>query len=306
MADIYETVEDLLQREQWSACADQSALALTQGEWSREQKAFLNFARSRSLSKLGKATSALEPGRLALYLAEEGEDFDFIGKAILNLALILHRIPGMERSTVEVQRRFFDFFPRYKSMRDRYLTAQFNLGVYLRAAGMYEDALAQFDRTYREALKRGDTRVADMSRNSATWEALRLERIPLAESLIRAGEPYNTPDPIMQASHFIDLAQLSYLKQNYPAACGYAYRAATLCKDSDELCARALEILNRVSDRTGDPKAALLVGLLAKLKAEKSHRRDIAGQAAASIRNLALRHPEVLEILVPAIDGQVK
>lgn len=299
-----QTIIDLLNNRQWSTCADLAAQALAEGEREKPEKAFLAFARSKSLSNLDKYTLALEPGQYAVYLAEEIRDYDLLGKALIEVAWIQHKIPGMESLAISTQRRYFDLYPRFKdkTLRENWLSAQVNLGVYCRAAGQFAEALEQFRFAYQEAKKRGDTRTAHLSRSDAAWEALRLGQVAMAEALIREADSANGTQR-QKASDLLDLAQLAFLKQNLPSACSFALEAATYCEKIPDLFARSMEVLHRIAERSGEAEAAIVTALIAKLKAEADDRQDMVEQIRASVRSLALRFPKAVESLMSTIDG---
>lgn len=305
---------DLMENGQWVACAEQAALALAQGEWSRDQKACLLLARSTSLRRQNMNTEAFEPGRLAVYLAEDVGDADLLGRSLANLAWIQHKIPGLEPSAVLTQRRWFDLFPRYKTIRGQYLVAMLNLGVYLRAAGRYSEALEQFEKTYRAANERKELRYAQLSLRYATWEALRLNNVSKAEGLIREGANYlkDTTDSRLEAGQLLDLAQLAMLKQDPASAAGYVIAAMPLIEKAQEnevqtdeasLLPVALEILSQVGERFKDPEYALVAAILAKCKAEDDDRQDLVADAVEIIRDLALRYPDVVAKVMATLDG---
>jgi tetratricopeptide (TPR) repeat protein len=307
VADVFETVVDLFEREQWAPCAEQAALALAQREWAKERKAFLLFARSSSLRRLQFYAEALEVARLAAYLAEEVEDYDLLGRSLANLAWIQYRTPGMESAAVETQRRFLALFPQYRTIRDQWLPAQLNLGTYLRAAGLHLEALAQFKATYEAAVRRGDRQVAQLSRTYAVWEALRLEKVDEAEPLIRAGEGDCEHDPRLKAGHLLDLAQLSLLKQDPAVAAGYAIAAMPFIEkalpQAPHLLPNGLEILARAGERCSDPELALVAAMLAREKAEACDRHDLVAAATDLARAIALQHPDVVVKVMESIDG---
>lgn len=303
MAVRFETVIDLLEHQEWSPCADLAAKALAEGGWTREQQAYINYALCRSLGNLDRYSVALQPGQFAVFLAEETGDYELLGRALSELAWVQHRIRGMEHLAVETQRRWFQYYERYRQNRNHYLTAQLNLGVYLRASGLFAEALEQFKRTSREARQRGDRRIAQLASSYAAWEALRLERISEAESLIREGETDKTADPWMRALHLVDLAQLALKKGNTAVAAGYALRAVMLSEQAPDMFARGMEILHRVAEKSGDPEAAIVAAIIAKLKAEATARQDMVAQIRASVRNLAFQYPAAVERLMATIDG---
>lgn len=299
----FETVMDLLEQREWATCANLAAQLLPSSEITPEQKALLHFARCRSLSNLEKYSQAIEPGQLAVYLASENGLHDLHGKALLELALCQHKVPGMESHAIETQRRFLEHFPTYKTIRDRYLPAQVNLGVYLRGAGRCQEALDQFRRTWQEAKERQDAGIAELARSAAVWEALRLKKTQEAEELIQAARPGNSPRH--QALQLLDLAQLKMLKHQPQIACGHVLQAIPLIKQANSedkvLLPRALEILHRVAEEHGDDETAIVVALLAKWKAEEDDRQDLVLQLTASIRSIALRNPVAVEKALTAL-----
>lgn len=301
-----ETVMDLLDAKEWEACANLAAKALAEGEYANEQKALLNFARCKSLSNLDRYTAALEPGHSAAILGELAKDFDLLGRSLLELAWVQHKIPGMERSAVDTQRRFFDYFPRYKTIRDRYLSAQFNLAVYYRASGLFAEAFEHFKTVYQEARKRGDQYTSQLSRSAAVWEALRLEKVQEAEALIREGDRCGTDDPRLLAVHLIDRAQLCMLKQNPANACDYVLKAISAIEKvhtkDGHLLPQALEILHRIANHFGDVEAAIRTALFAKVKAEADDRHDLVAQICDSVRTIALLNPKAVEKVMATID----
>lgn len=305
MAVSLSTITELLEQQEWSACVSLVARAFADSERPADERAFLHFAQCRSLSNMDRYSDALQPGQLAAYLAEEVSDFDLLGRTLLELAWMQHKIQGMERWAPETQRRFLSLFERFKApeLRSRYLPSLFNLGVYLRASGQYDAALDQFKLTYTEAKKRGENQIAQLARSTAVWEALRLERIAEAEDLIKQGESGQLPDPRLRASHLLDMAQLSLLKGNTQAACEHALQASVLCNEAPDLLARGLEILGRVADREGEGEVAMVAGIFAKLQAEIDDRHDIAAQATGAVRSAALRYPEAVERLMMTLDG---
>lgn len=304
MAIKLATIQDLLEQQEWEACESLVGRAFVEHDWSTGDKAFLRFAQCRSLSNLERYTQALEPGQLSVYLAEEARDYDLLGRSLLELAWVQHKIPGMERWAPVTQQRFFESFSRYKSIRDRYLSAMFNLGVYLRAAGCQVEAFDQFRATYTEARQRGEHPLAHLARSTAVWEALRLQRIAEAEALIEQGAEYQPADPRLRASHQLDLAQLALLKGNTLGAGEHALLAAVQCHEAPDLMARSLEILSNVADRSGDGDLAITAGILAKLQAESDDRHDTAAQVVGAIRSLALRYPEAVDRLMATLDGK--
>lgn len=304
MAVRIETIADLLAQKAWDACAELAAKAFTQDDLAPEQKAFLHYALCRSYSNLERYRDALQPGQLAIYLAEEIKDYELLGRSILEVAWVQHKIPGMERWAVDTQQRYFAFYPFYKELKDRYVTAQYNLGVYLRAGGQYEEAFLQFKTAYQEGRKRGENRVAHLARSNAVWEALRLERLTEAEALIQQGQGERLDDPQLRAAHLLDQAQLALLKGNMALACHQAMRAAVECRHLPDLLARSVEVLHVVADRQHDGELALVAGVFAKVLAESDDRQDIVAQVSGSIRSLALRYPEAVERLMATLDGR--
>jgi|GEM_PF-2890487 len=306
MAVRLETISDLLDQKEWSACSNLIARAFADSEWSSDEKAFVNFAQCRCLSNLERWSDALQPGQLAVFLAEEAKDYDLFGRAVLELAWVQHKIPGMERWAPETQRRFFAYFDRYKATRDRYLRAHLNLGVYLRAAGLFGEAFEQFKSTYLDARKRGEHDLAHLARSYSVWEALRLERTSDAEDLIKQGETYRSTDQRLRASHQLDVAQLAFLKGNSILACEQALQAAVQCRQYPDLLALAMEIVQKVADREGDGELAIIATVIAKIQAESDDRHDIVASVRGSMRNLALRYPAAMERLMATIDGPQK
>ncbi len=307
MADVFDTVTDLFDRQQWAACAEQAALALANSEWPTEREAFLLLARSSSLRRLQFYTEALDPARLAVYLAEELKDDVLLGRALANLGWIRHRIQGMESSAAETQRRLLSIIPRCPALRDQLLPAMLNLGTYLRAAGQNPEALDQFKATFEAATKYGDRQIAQMARTYAVWEALRLQRVDEAEPLIGAGEQACEHDPRLKADHLLDLAQLSMLKKNPAEAAGYAIAAMPLIEkvfsEAPHLLPTGLEILARASAQCNEPELALRAAIIAKEKAEACDRHDIMAEAGDLARSIALQYPDVVAKVMDSMDG---
>ncbi len=295
----FETIIDLLEREQWTACSDQAAQALSQDDWSKEQKAILNFALCRSLRRIARYGAALEPGQLAVYLAEDVKDYDLFGRALMELAAVQARLPGLEWQAVQTQRRYFDYYNQYKDTgRKLYSTAMYNLAVCLRAAGDHEEALQQFLQAFEAAKARGNTDLSDQCRRNAAWQALELNQLELAEELIQQGRDYtgrHTHNMRAKASHMIDEAQLAYLKKKYSEATSLAIEAAVMAKAIPELFSDALDVLHRIGKSTGDIEGALAFAILAKEQAEAHERYDLMNQLRASVREMAIRHPEAVE-----------
>ncbi len=298
-----ETVADALDNRNWAASADLAEQALAEGgpegEWKKEQKAFLYFALCRSYSNMEKYSAALDPGQLAVYLAEDAREWDLLGRSLVELAWVQHKVPGIEWQAVHTLRRYLDCHQRYKGLaRNYYLPAMHNLGVCLRAAGEHEQALEQFLKTYEAAKQRRDADQADMCRRNATWQALELRRTDLAEKLIAQGQDYvrrHPNDDRVNASHLIDEAQLSYLKGQYADATAIAIEAAIRAEHEPDMFAYAMNVLHRVGKATGEIEGALALALIAKNEAEKGERHDLVDEFRASIREMSLVHPEAVE-----------
>lgn len=302
MAVKIETIQNLLDERKWKSCADLATDTLAIGEWKKEEKAFLHYACSRSLNSLNRHTTALQHAQYSACIAEEIGDYDLLGESLHEVAWAQHKIPGMEEQAVETRRRQMQLFPRYKRIRDQYLKYQYNLGVCLRAAGLYEEALEQFRRTYQEARERGDDRIAQVARTNAVWEALRIGLIQDAEKLIREAPTQISEDPWLHSLHLIDLAQSSLLKRNLSAACAYAMQAALRADEYPENFAQAMDVLHRVAEQSGELEAALVAMMTAKIAAEQEDQHELVVDLVSSIRNFALRHPEVVEKVMATID----
>lgn len=306
MAVRVETIRDLFENKQWASCAENAAMALAEGEKDKVERAALNFYRSVSLRRLSQFSEALEPGRLALYLADELTDTDRIGRALLNLGWILHKIPGMELSAVEIQRRFLDNFPVFTTLRDEYLSAMVNLGVYLRGAGRNEEAFEQFKATFKAARQRGEETTAQVARTAAVWEALRLRQVSAAEALIKEGQHLAKGRTELTAAHLLDLAQLSMVKNNPGSAAGYVLAAMPIIenvnKSEPSLFPNALVILEQAGEHLGVPEVGLVLGILAKEAAEANDRHDFAAQAVDAIRSIALQYPDAVSRVMATLD----
>jgi tetratricopeptide (TPR) repeat protein len=309
MAIKVETVKDLLDAKQWAACAELSAQGLAESESNnaesatdtdtRARQAILSYALCRSYSNLDKYGAALEPGQRAVFLAEEIRDYDLLGLALVELAEIQHRLPGVHWQAVHTLRRYFEGFERYReSARRHYLFAMYNLGVYLRAADDHEEALRQFVRAYEAAKARREVDLADRCRRNAVAQALHLHKLDQAEALIREGQLYVDSHPEndrANASHLTHQAQLLYLKGDLDEAGATAIEAVLRANGMPELVANALEVLHQIGRATGEIEGALAVAIVAKIQAEKDERYDVVHQLQASVRDLAIRYPEAVE-----------
>ncbi len=299
----FETVVNLLEEHDWEACARKATQALTEcgpeGEWKRDQKAFLNYALCRSLSNLNKYGAALEPGQVAVCLAEDIRDWDLLGRSLIELAWAQHKVRGVEWQAVHTQRRYFDHYERYKEpARRHYLTAMLNLGEYHRVAGEHEESLVQFERAYEAAKARKEADLAETCRQNATWQALQLNRLDLARKLIKQGKEYverHPGDDKVNAGYLIDEAQLCLLEGKYEDATAIAIEAAVRAQNIRLLFTDALDILHRVGKATGDTEGALAVAILAKANAEKEEKQNLVNDLRASIREMAIRHPEAVD-----------
>lgn len=309
MAVSLETVQDLFNNKQWAACAENAAQALAEGEKEKDKRAALNLYRSISLRRLKQFNDAVEPGWSALHLGEELEDADLIGRALLNLGWILHKIPSMEPTAVRMQQRFLAQSSRFPTLRDEYLGAMLNLGVYLRAAGEYEEAYKQFRATFETARQRGAQEIAQLGRTYAVWEALRLRRLSEAEALIQLGEQQKLGTPRLRATHLIDLAELSMIKNDPNSAIGYILAAAPQIEQVQEedphLLPNALEILQRAAAQLDDPALSLVLGVLVKESAELDDRHDFVALATEIIDNVSFQHPDAVHRAMRSLDAEM-
>jgi tetratricopeptide (TPR) repeat protein len=309
MAIRVETVADLLDAREWVPCADLAARAVSDGVYGKEHEAFLNFALCRSLSNQDKYSTALEPGHRAVYLAEEVRDYDLLGRALIELAWVHHKLPDLARQAVHTQRRYFDHFENYREPAKRhYLWAMLNLGVYLRAADEHQEALEQFLRAFEAAKARKEWDVADTCRRNAVGQAVLLQQLGLAERLIEQGTDYINKRPAddkTNASHLLDLAQVSLLRGDTAEATALAMEAAVRARRAriNNLCARAFEVLHRIGKITGEYEGALAVAIIAKMQAEEDERHDLVSQIRVAVKEIALRDPGAVSRFMREVTG---
>lgn len=290
------TVKRLLEERKWQLCADLAADLLPGSEISQQDKAFVAFALARSLSFLERYTAALEPGQIAVFLATEVGDFDLLGMALWELAGIQRRIPGQEHNSMESYQRFIGNKDRYSNAlrRERLHLALFNLAVVERICNLHQEALEHFGEAREEAWSVQAYDQAETCRQNQCWQALQVGNLELAEKLIAKGERYvkDHPQDILAQIHLLnDMAQYTFLKQDYGNAIGHAMELVLLAEKHDQigLMANGLLIWSKALERLRDLDSALRIGMWAHVEAQRAQRSELVAEIREHLEGIRLQ-----------------
>lgn len=317
--DRLRTVRNLLEKRKWDSVIDAAADLLSDREitLSPRDKAFCYYAQCRALANLDRYLAAIEPGLHAVYLADEANDHDLTGRALLELAVAQFQLKRYQEAAQSWERFLAHRSKCSSEVRTSEVMATNNLAACYRAVGDHTKALALFKAAWQIAAQahrqesgtgpdRQKTlaRQAERARSSAVWEALELGRLHEAENLIPFGEQYvraNPTDERAKSSHLIDMAMLAFLKGDVPTATARAMEAAIHAEKSPELMARAFKVLYDVANLTGDIEAAVYYGLFAIERAEQDERYDMVSEIQECINKLNLKHPDAVLKVVERI-----
>lgn len=296
------TVRRLLDERKWQLCADLAADLLPGSEISQQDKAFVSFALARSLSFLDRYTAALEPGQIAVFLANELGDFDLLGMALWELAGIQRRIPGQEYNSMENYRRFIENKDRYSNdlRRERLHLALYNLAVVERSCNLHQEALEHFGQARAQAWAVQDYAQAERCRQDQCWQALSVNNLELAEQLIAKGERYTKDHPqdiLAQIHQLNDMAQYAYLKKDYGNTIGHAMELIFLAEKHDQigLLANGLLIWSKALERLEDLDSALRVGMWAHIEAQRADRPELVAEIREYLEGIRLQDRAVVD-----------
>jgi tetratricopeptide (TPR) repeat protein len=298
--EALQLVRDLLASRNWEAAILGADHLLADSESSTDQQAFCHYARCRALSNLDRYGVALEPGRQAVQLATATQDWDLLGKTLLELGWIYYNLKLYE-DAISVLTRFLEHLPQFgDDARSRQVDVLIDLGSNYRALEDHELALSYFTQAWElsgQPDSQAKPETAERARSQAVWEAIKLGRLDIAEQLLPAGDRYVEAFPEDDrgvAGHYIDQAQFSLLTKKWECAQAWAMKAIPHAKKHPELIARVFLIVYNVSTETGRYDDALSAALVALQAAQRDSRHDLVSEAQAHLDQLRLRVPEMV------------
>jgi tetratricopeptide (TPR) repeat protein len=298
--DALQLVRDLLASRNWEAAILSADHLLADTKLSIPRRAFCHFAQCRALSNLDRYGAALEPGRQAVQLATDIQDWDLVGRTLLELGWIYYNLKLYE-DAISVLLRFLEQLQQFgNELRSRQVDVLIDLGSNYRALEDHEVALSYFTRAWQLSCQTDsqvDPQTAERARSQAVWEALSLGRLAIAERLLPGGDQYVEAfpeDDRGRAGHYIDLAQFSLLTKKWEIAQSWALRALPHAEKHPEFIARVFLIIHNVSTETGRYEDALTAALVALQVAQKESRLDLVSEAQAYLDQLRLRAPDIV------------
>lgn len=289
-----ETVRRLLDEHKWELCAALAEEVFLHGKLTSQEKAFVCYARCRSLSHMEKYSSALEPGQIAVVLAQEVADYNLLGRSLLELAYVQAHVLGQELHAVENLRKCISYKDHFAGeLKARLGMIYYNLAVAERAALQHEQALEHARLAWEACDQASQHEAREQVRRSYCWQALVVNDLELASQLLSLGEAHfrlHPNDPELRMYMLVDKAQFAFLNEDYPLAVSLAMEAIPLADQVDEhaILASSLTIWSRACERLGNLQDALAIGIWALREAQRSCRPEFIGQTRRNLRGVRM------------------
>lgn len=307
MKDSLQLVKDLLSGRNWDAVILATDHLLADNELTLEQKAFCYYAKCRALSNLDRYGAALEPGQRAVYLSREAEDFDLLGRSLVEVAWV-QQMMGMYQEMNSTLLTFLANMQKFSDdVKQQEADVLVNLGVSYRALGEGHSALDYFTKAWNQLKGDGNkippanSRKIEKARSLAVWAAMDLGLLQAAKPLLAAGDEHvraHPNDVEGRAHHLIDLAKFAMLSGDSSGATRYAREALNLKEKVPQSEAPARLILYDVAIEDNQIGPALTSGYRGLQAAERAELHDLVSEFQERLRRLYLQHPEQVLDLV--------
>lgn len=302
-----ETVRRLLDEHKWELCAALAEEVFLHGKLTSQEKAFVCYARCRSLSYMEKYSSALEPGQIAVVLAEEVRDYDLLGRSLVELGYAQGHVLGQELCALETLRKCIGYKDHYEGeLKEKTGLLYHNLAVTERAALLHEQALEHFRLAWEAYERAGEQTFRERVRRNYCWQALVVGDLALASRLIALGESqlkFHPQDSEKRMHLLVDQAQFALLNEDYPLAVSLAMEAIALADKVDDrgVLASSLNIWSQSCERLGNLHDALMIGIWALREAQRAARPEFIALTRRNLRGIRMDDRQAVDVVMSAL-----
>jgi tetratricopeptide (TPR) repeat protein len=281
---------ELLRAQRFGECREAAGTMLRRVGLSPADKAQAFLALSRSLAALHAHQESLAPAELAAHFAQEGAEYDLLGRSLCHLATVCHdnRLYKRAASCLADYFQHFTLYDRAKALEGWafHLSARCH-----QAMGRSDKAAEYYEKAYRWH-RDTDPQQWEQHRAELIWHCLRQGRLDGIATLLSESETYlnATPNDLEARGRYLaNLAYRSFMVGEYQASIETAIRLMGIRGLSPVRRAQACIILHHTAKAMGMLREAMGMGVLARIQASVARRPDLEEEVVRSMLQLQQR-----------------
>jgi len=301
---VIEYLEQLVEEQQWEKALAYAERLMVSGDRTVRELVVINYSLLTARLLLGEYYGALLAGQLAVKLARDIEDWEYFGKACVNLGVACGRL-RMRQEEISSYYEYLAKLPLYRGASRHEAVVWYNLGVALGSAGRSSEAAAALAKALQIANRQGMDRHAHGIRQALVEAYLEMGDMTLIPGILAKCLHYirNNPDEedIRQSrhSHFHLRARFAVRTKRFARATSVAQKGLQEVHDNPRYQYDLCIVLAEASSLVGDTREAMRHALTARVCAMRCRRYDLEYEAADLMYKLTQSHPDVFRNLEP-------
>lgn len=288
-------LSNLLNQGRYAECRGAAEALLQSGGLDPADQAGAYLALSQSLSALQANQEALGSAELAVHYARDCGDNDLLGRAICHSALVYYQ-NGLHKRAVSRLNEYFRYHALYRQARRLEGWVLHSLGLFYRAMGRGEQALAYFEKAWRWKVQEGgEPDQLEECRSDLIWQLLRHGDVDAAEGLLAESETHlshRPEDRDGRARYWINLAYHHHMTGLHRRAMEAASQVVAVRGIAPVWKAQACLIIHHAARAVGKEQVAAGMAILARIQAGLARRPDLEEEATRSLLQMLQQHEE--------------